>query len=87
MHSKITRNFRYARFSKKVGFFEENTLGGRPKMKELLKNSESTWSGFFFKPEIREITVGKWGGSGAIFPLQFGGIWSHFPIGISRISG
>ena len=43
----------YPKFSireifQKVGFFEENTLGGRPKMKELLKNLESTWSGFFF---------------------------------------
>ncbi len=48
MHSQIARNFRYARSAGKLVFFETNTLGGRPKMKEFLKNLDSTWSGKFF---------------------------------------
>ena len=32
-------------------FFETYTLGGRPKMKDFLKNIDSTWPGLFFFDE------------------------------------
>ena len=52
---KLPEIFDTRDFPKKNGFFEENTLGGRPKMKEFLKNLEPTWSGFFFNEKSTKV--------------------------------
>ena len=40
-------------------FFETTALGRRPKSKEILKNIDSTWSGFFFDEKSVKLQWGK----------------------------
>ena len=57
---KLPEIFDTRDFPKKSGFFEENTLGGRPKMKEFLTNFDSTWSGIFFDEKSMKSQWGKY---------------------------
>ena len=83
---KLPEIFDTRYFPKKLAFFEENTLGGRPKMKYFFEKSQVHMVWVFFNQKSvklqwgngtksHQITMGKW----LLNP--------PFPIVISRISG